>query len=87
VKAFNLHPCNPTVREPQKKLLSKTRLEKIMVDKLQQKTPKILRIIATIDDQQDERLKEAKEGDLGVLRWDRMQEYLGPTIRDSLTLP
>lgn len=74
----------PAVSEPKRKLRSMAKLEKIFVSKSERKTPKILRIIATVDDKQDKRLKEEKAGDMGVLRWDRMEEYLGPTICATL---
>jgi hypothetical protein len=74
----------PAVSESKMKLRSTSTLEKIFADKSQRKTPKILRIIATVDDKQDNRLRVAEGGDLGVLRWDRMQELLGSTIRDGL---
>ena len=90
-KASNLYlgaaEYKPAVPEPKMKLCSTTTLEKTFANKSQRKTPKILRIIATVDDKQDNRLREAEGGDLGVLRWDCMQEYLGSTVHDALLVP
>ena len=61
-----------------------TKLEKTFANKSQRKTPRMLRIIAALDDKQDKRLKEVETGDLGVLRWDCIEAYFGPTIRGAL---
>jgi hypothetical protein len=88
VKASSLYlgtgEYKPVVSKPKTKLCSMARLEKIFVSKSERKTPKVLRLIATVDDKQDKRLKEENEGDIGVLRWDQMEEYLGPIICATL---
>ena len=43
------------------------------------KTPKYLRIIASPDDAQMERLNAEVNGDIGVLRWEVVKRYLGST--------
>ncbi len=61
-KASNLYlgaaEYKPAVPEPKMKLCSTTTLEKTFANKSQRKTPKILRIIATVDDKQDKREAE-----------------------------
>jgi hypothetical protein len=41
------------------------------------KTPRFLRIISSPDDKQEKRLDE--KDDLAVLRWDKVQKYIGST--------
>lgn len=41
------------------------------------KTPRFLRVIATPDDDQGSRLKAEWKGDVAVLRWSKVQEYVG----------
>ncbi|KAM6498411.1 hypothetical protein JOM56_006359 [Amanita muscaria] len=49
------------------------------------KTPKLLRIIATCDDDQKHRLKAEWKGDVGVLRWNLVEQYLGSTADVVMT--
>ena len=53
-----------------------------LVSKPPRQTPRYLQIIATPDasDEQNHRLKAEQKGDVGVLRWDCMEEYVGLTI-------
>ena len=43
-------------------------------------TPRYLRIIATPDNEKNQRLIAEQEGDVGILRWDCVEQYVGSTV-------
>jgi hypothetical protein len=73
----------PMVDEYREKLRSSITLNQQFVSQLARKTPKYLHIIATKDAHQ--RWKSECKGDVGVLRWDLVEGYLGSTADVVMT--
>jgi len=73
----------PVVDEYREKLRSSTALNQQFVSQPSRKTPKYLRIIATKEAHQ--RWTSECQGDVGVLRWERVEEYLGSTADVVMT--
>ena len=71
----------PLVGDYHKKTRSSILLDKKFASLQQQPMPRCLRIIATLDDDQGECLKEERKGDIGILRWDCVEQYLGSIPR------
>ena len=61
-------------------LRSSTLSYQTLASQLPRQTPRYLQIIATPDDEQNDRLKAEQKGNVGALRWDCMEEYVGSTI-------
>jgi len=74
---------NPVVDDFRKKLHSSTALNQRFASQPSQKTPKYLRIIATKE--AHEQWKSECKGDVGVLRWELVQQYLGSTADVVMT--
>jgi hypothetical protein len=73
----------PLVDEYRKKLCSSTAFNQQFASQPPRKTPKYLRIIATKDAQQ--RWETECKGDVGVLRWELVEQYLGSTADVVMT--
>ena len=65
----------PVVKEYRKKLRSTTDLNQRFASQPPRKTPKYLRIIATKEAHQ--RWESECKGDVGVLRWELVEQYVG----------
>jgi inhibitor of KinA sporulation pathway (predicted exonuclease) len=61
------------------KLRSHTQAQQQSAPHLMRQTPRFLRIIAAPDDEQRKRLEGEGKGDLAVLRWDVVENYIGST--------
>ena len=48
-------------------------------------TPRFLRVIATPDDEPRCRLEAEPKGDVAILRWKSVQDYLGPAADAATT--
>ena len=62
-----------------KTLRSSTKFDQQFASQPPRQTPKYLRIIATRDDEQEKRLKAEWKGDVGVLQWEGVEQYLDST--------
>jgi hypothetical protein len=60
-------------------LRSPTSSDQTFASQPQRQTPRYLRVIASPEDERRQRLKAECKGDVGVLRWECMQQYLGST--------
>jgi hypothetical protein len=69
----------PIVDEYRMKLRSSTALNQQFASQPLRKTPKYLRIIAT--KQAHQRWESECKGDVGVLRWELVEQYLGSTVQ------
>jgi len=74
---------NPVVDDYRKKLRSSNALNQQFASQPSRKTPKYLRIIATRE--AHERWKSECKGDVGVLRWELVEQYLGSTADVVMT--
>jgi len=74
----------PVVDCYRNKLRSSTRHKEEHVLLPKRQTPRLLRVVATPDDKQQERLKEGWGDPVAVLKWDVVKGYLGSTA-DVLT--
>ena len=61
------------------KLSSSISSDQTFASQPERKTPRYLRVIAASDDEQSQRLKAEWKADVGVLRWECVQPYLGST--------
>ena len=61
------------------KLRSSISSDQTFASQPQRKTPRYLRVMVTPNDGQSQRLKAEWKGDVGVLRWECVQQYLGST--------
>ena len=73
----------PVVDEYRQKLRSSTAFNQRFASQPTRKTPKYLRIIATKEAHQ--RWKSECKGDVGVLRWELVEGYLGSTADAVMT--
>lgn len=67
----------PLIDDYRQKLRSSTASSQKFASQPQRQTPRYLRIIATRDDNQKQRLKAEWKGDVGVMRWESVERYLG----------
>ena len=61
------------------KLRSSTQADQQSASHSARQTPRFLRIIVTPDDEQRKRLEGEWKGDVAVLRWDVIENYIGST--------
>jgi hypothetical protein len=61
------------------KLCSSTQAHQQSASHSPRQTPRFLRIIVTPDDEQRKRLEGEWKGDVAVLRWEVMKNYIGST--------
>lgn len=62
---------------------SATKTDDQFASQLQRSTPRYLRIIATRDKKRAESFKADSKGDVGVLRWERVDQLFGDVMWDS----
>lgn len=67
------------------KFRSSTQTKQTIASQQQRQSPRFLRIIATPDDDQKNRLTTESTGDMVVLRWDVVKKY-GGSAADIVTI-
>ena len=76
----------PLIEEYRSKLRSSAALDEKFSTKSLRKTPKYLRIVAApANDLHEKRLKADINGDMGVLRWKVVTDFLG-SMADAMTV-
>ena len=81
-----LGPNGPATETYRSKLCSSTKGVQVLDSSPMRQTPRFLRVIATPDDNQNDRLEGHSKGDMAILRWSFVNEYVGSSL-DAITLP